>query len=379
MRFIHLSDLHIGKRGNEFSMLEEQKYILIEILNIVKEQKADAVLIAGDVYDKPTPGEDAVKLFDYFLTRLAQNRIATYIISGNHDSAVKLSFASELIKESNIYIAPAYDGNAQCFTLGEKDAPINLYLLPFIKPIVMRHLFPERAEEIKDYTDACRLAIEMMQVDEHACNVLVAHQFVTGAWRSESEEISVGGIDNIDASVFEPFDYVALGHIHGPQQVGRASIRYCGTPLKYSFSEVNHKKSVTLVEIIPGKEPKIDEILLSPKHDMREIKGTFEQLMMKENYEGTSTQDYIHAILTDEDEVPNALAKLRVIYPNIMKLTYDNNRTRENKIMKDTVDVEHKSELELFEEFFAMQNNIPMSDKQRELARELIEKLGKEV
>ncbi|MCR5666182.1 MAG: exonuclease SbcCD subunit D [Eubacterium sp.] len=379
MRFIHLSDLHIGKRVNEYSMIEDQEYILKEILAIINEEKPDGIFIAGDVYDKATPSEDAVKLFDWFLTRLAKKKVPTYIISGNHDSAVKLSFASELIREANIYITHRYDGTAQHYTLTEDGQSVNLYLLPYIKPIVIRHLFEERAKEIENYTDACRVAIEQMNVDPKACNILVAHQFVTGAERSESEEVSVGGMDNVDASVFDAFDYVALGHIHGPQSVGRNTIRYCGTPLKYSFSEVNHKKSITVVEISPGKEPSIRTVELTPKHDMREIKGTMDELLSRANYEGTNTDDYIHAIITDEDDVPEAMAKLRVIYKNIMKMTYDNKRTRENRVFSDAIDVEHKSELELFEEFFEMQNNIPMSDLQREMSEKLIEQIRKEV
>ena len=377
MKLIHLSDLHLGKRVNEFSMIEDQKYILTRIINIVDEEKPDGILIAGDVYDKSVPNEEAVKLLDDFLGKIAKRRIETFIISGNHDSAVKLAFASDLIDLSGIHISPAYQGNVKPYTIEKNGAKINIYMLPFIKPVMVKAAFPEEAENIADYTDACRVAISHMDVQENENNVLVAHQFVAGAQRSESEEISVGGLDHVDYTVFAPFDYVALGHIHGPQRIGRDTVRYSGTPLKYSFSEAKHHKSVTVIEM-ENKSVEIRTVDLIPLRDMREIKGSFNELVNKKNYEGTATQDYIHAILTDEEDVMDAMGKLRVIYPNLMKLSYDNKRTRENRTLSDTVDVENKSPLELFQEFYETQNNQPMSDEQTDFVVELIEKIWKE-
>lgn len=373
MKLIHLSDLHIGKRVNEFSMIEDQQYILTEILNIVDEEQPDGVLIAGDVYDKSIPSEDAVHLLDDFLTKLARKNLQVYMISGNHDSSVKLSFASNLIDKAGVHIAPVYDGRVEPYTLEDKVGNVvKLYLLPFIKPLHVRTVFPEA--EIGDYSDACAYAIAHMEMDPKACNILVAHQFVTGAERSESEEISVGGLDDVSVEVFDDFDYVALGHIHGPQRVGRDTVRYSGTPLKYSFSEANHHKSVTVLEI-EGKEVGIRTVELKPLRDMRIIRGSYEEVTSKKNYEGTNTEDYVQIVLTDEEDIVDAMGKLRVIYPNLMKLLYDNTRTRENREISSFVDVERKQPIELFDEFFESMNNQPMTQEQRDFTKDLIDKI----
>ncbi|MBQ1235366.1 MAG: exonuclease SbcCD subunit D, partial [Oscillospiraceae bacterium] len=237
----------------------------------------------------------------------------------------------------------------------------------------VRRFFPE--EKIESYTDAMRVAIAAMGIDENERNVLITHQFVTGASTCESEEISVGGTDNVDAAVFEGFDYVALGHIHGPQNVGSERIRYCGTPLKYSFSEAGHKKSVSLVELGEKGELKVSTLPLVPRRDMREIKGTYNELTAKSYYEGTAVEDYLHITLTDEEDVPEAVGRLRVIYPNIMKLSYDNRRTQSSNVINAAEDVQQKSPLSLFEELYEMQNNQTMSDEQRSFAQELIEQI----
>lgn len=373
MKLIHLSDLHIGKRVNEFSMIEDQKYILMKIINIIDDENPDGVLIAGDVYDRSVPAEEAMQLWDDFLTRLAKRNLKVFAINGNHDSAVRFSDHSKLIEKTGIFLSPIYTGVVEPLILEDEYGALNIYLLPFIKPAIVRQAFPD--ENISDYTDACRVAIEHMNVDAGKRNVLVAHQFVTGATRCDSEEISVGGLDNVDSSVFDCFDYVALGHIHGKQRIGRDTVRYCGTPLKYSFSEKDHKKSVTVVDFKEKGTVDIREIPLVPLHDLREIKGTYEELTAKKNYEGTDLEDYIHAVLTDEDDVLDAIGKLRVIYPNLMKLSYDNKRTRENRFVDEVKDIDNKSPLQLFEEFFELQNNQPMSEKQREISTELIERI----
>ena len=373
MKLIHLSDLHIGKRVNEISMIEDQEYILHQILQIVDDEKADAVLIAGDVYDKSVPSAEAVTLFDDFLCRLAKRKIPTLIISGNHDSPERLAFGNRLMEESGIFISPVYDGSVSTFTLSDENGDVDFWLLPFLKPAHVKRYFPDAG--IESYTDAVRVAVEKMGIDTAKRNVLLTHQFVTGASTCESEEISVGGSDNVDASVFEDFDYVALGHIHGPQNIGSNQIRYCGTPLKYSFSEEAHHKSVTVVNL--GKKGKLELQLrpLTPRHDLRSIRGTFEELTSKSFYEGTATDDYLHIILTDEEDVPEAIGKLRIIYPNLMKLSYDNTRTRTNQVIVGAEDVQRKSPLELFDELYELQNNQPMSEEQRSFTQELIESI----
>ena len=373
MKFIHLSDLHIGKRVNEFSMLEDQKYILRVILGIIDEEKPDGVLIAGDVYDKSVPSAEAVQLLDDFLCRLAGRKLPTYIISGNHDSAERLSFGSRLMDMSGIHLSPVYDGTMTSFTMSDDYGDVNIYMLPFIKPIHVRRFFPEA--EIESYTDAIRTAIENTDIDKAQRNIIVTHQFVTGAARSESEEISVGGSDNVDASVFDDFDYVALGHIHGPQKIGRETVRYCGTPLKYSFSESGHKKSVTVIEMAEKGNTVIRAVPIIPKRDMREIKGRYEEIVLKESYEGTSTDDYMHITLTDEEDIPDVMNKLRKIYPNIMKLDYDNKRTRNAAAASMAEDIERKSPLDLFADFYEKQNGQPLSAVQTEFIKSLAEEI----
>ena len=373
MKLIHLSDLHIGKRVNEVSMIEDQEYILAQIVGIIDNEKADAVLIAGDVYDKSVPSAEAVTLFDDFLCQLAKRNLPVLIISGNHDSPERLAFGNRLIEESGIYISPVYSGKIEPVVLFDEHGEVNFWLLPFIKPAHLKRYIPD--ENIESYTDACRVAVEKMGIDTSKRNVLLTHQFVTGASTCESEELSVGGSDNVDASVFANFDYVALGHIHGPQNIGSNKIRYCGTPLKYSFSEANHHKSVTVVNLEAKGELDLQLRPLVPKHDMQEIRGTFAELTEKAFYENMATDDYLHIILTDEEDVPEAIGRLRVIYPNIMKLSYDNTRTKSNRIIDGAQDVQRKTPLELFEELYEQQNNQPMSDKQRTFARELIESI----
>ena len=373
MKFVHLSDLHLGKRVNEFPMIEDQEYILKEILTIIKNEKPDGVIIAGDVYDKSIPSEDAMRLWDGFLISLAEKKVQVFAISGNHDSAIRFADHGALVDSAGIHLSPVYDGNVKKYVLDDSEGPVNIYLLPFIKPAVVRNVFPDA--EIKDYTDACQVAIEKMDVNTAERNILVAHQFVTGAERCDSEDIMVGGLDNVSASVFDSFDYVALGHIHGKQRIERDTIRYCGTPLKYSFSEKDHQKSVTIVDIGKKGEVAISEVPLVPKHDLREIRGTYEELTLKKNYEGTATDDYIHAVLTDEDDIPDAVGKLRVIYRNLMKLSYDNKRTASQQEITDAEDVERKSPLELFSEFFEKQNNHEMSEEQKNYVQECIESI----
>lgn len=376
MKLIHLSDLHLGKRVNEFSMLEDQQYILTEILQIIDREKPDGVMIAGDVYDKSVPSAEAVALLDDFLVRLAKRDLQVFLISGNHDSPERMAFGGRLMAQSGVHLAPIYDGKVSPITLTDEYGPVNLYLLPFLKPAHVRRCFPER--EILTYTDALAAAIEAMGVDPAQRNVLVTHQFVTGAARCDSEEISVGGTENVDVSVFGPFDYVALGHIHGPQQVGRETVRYCGTPLKYSFSEAKHQKSVTVVELGEKGAVSVRTVPLTPMRDLAELRGTYEELTFRGFYDGTSyPRDYVHITLTDEEDIPDAVSKLRIIYPNLMKLDYDNKRTRAGIILEGAED-QQRSPLELLEEFYEKQNGQPMGEKQRAFAKSLMERIWEE-
>lgn len=373
MRFLHLSDLHLGKRVNEFSMLEDQAYILKEILNIIDEQKVEAVLIAGDVYDKVIPSAEAVRLLDDFLTRLAARELPVFLISGNHDSAERVAFGSRLMSSRQIYLSPVFESDVEPITISDRYGEINIYMLPFVKPSLVKRLYPE--EEIITYQDAVNAAVQHMQIDTDKRNILLAHQFVTGAARCDSEELSVGGVDDVDASVFEGFEYVALGHLHGPQKIGKETVRYSGTPLKYSFSEASHKKAAVIVDVEEKGTVKIQQIPLVPKHDMREIRGTYMEVTALDFYKDMNTEDYLHITLTDEEDIPDAIGKLRTIYPNIMKLSYDNLRTRAAVTVRGTAEVEEKSPMELLREFYELQNNQPMTDGQEEIARGMMEEI----
>ena len=370
MKLIHLGDLHIGKRVNEFSMLEDQEFILARILSVIEDEQPDGVLLAGDIYDKTVPSAEAVALFDRFLVRLARLGPAVFMISGNHDSPERIAFGGRLMEQSRVYVSPIFDGHIKSVLLKEGTRQARIYLLPFVKPAQVRHYLDE---SVTDYNQAMEACIREMQVNPEEINILVAHQFVTGAIRCESEELSVGGTDNVDFEVFEPFDYVALGHLHGPQQVGRETIRYAGSPLKYSFSERNQVKSVTVVEIERKGRIGVRQVPLTPRRDLREIRGTYAELTMRDNYAGTNVEDYLRVILTDENEVMDALAKLRIIYPNIMRLEYDNTRTRTNSVLLADEAVQEKSRLELLDELYEIQNGVPLSEAQRKYAEDVFE------
>lgn len=374
VKFIHLSDLHIGKIVNEYSMIDDQEYIIYQILKIIDDEKPNAVLIAGDVYDKTQPSTRAVNLLDDFIYKLSTRNLKTFIISGNHDSADRLAFGSRLMSKSNVFMSRAYDGKVDMHTVNDEFGNVNFYLLPFIKPINVRTFFED--EEINSYTDAINVAINSMNVNENERNVILSHQFVTGAIRSDSEDISVGGTDNVDASVYDAFDYVALGHIHAPQKVKKDTIRYSGTPLKYSFSECKHNKTLTVVELKEKGNVEIKEISLIPKRDMVEIKGKYDELMLKDYYKNLNHEnDYYHIILTDEEDILDAISKLRTVYHNIMKLDYDNTRTRANHTINGSDDVENKTPMELFEELYELQNGVNMTDEQSDFVSELMNKV----
>lgn len=410
MKFIHLSDLHLGKRVNSYSMLEDQEYILNEIKAVITAESPDAVLIAGDVYDKPVPPAEAVRLFDDFLVQLSRLGLKVFVISGNHDSPERIAFGSRLMDASGIYLSPVYDGTVTPVSLHDTYGVVDVYMLPFIKPAHVRRFYETETEQIQSYTDAMQTALSHLPLDHTHRNVLITHQFVTGSVRAESEEISVGGSDNIDASVFAPFDYVALGHLHTPQncgqtapttaadssadeqadathdtelstdtQAGAPRIRYCGTPLKYSFSEAKDRKSVTVIELYEKGNLHIHTVPLKPLHDLVELKGTYDTVTARSFYEGTSWQeDYTHITLTDEEDIPDAIGKLRAIYHHLMKLDYDNKRTRSSSEITADLAVEEKTPIQLFSDFYELQNNQPLSEEQATFLNGLIETIWEE-
>lgn len=376
MKFLHLSDFHLGKKVNGFSMFRDQEHILKEVIKIIDEEKPEAVLIAGDIYDKPVPPAEAVSLLDNFLYELASRMLRVFIISGNHDSAERLFFGARLMNGGGVYIAPAYNGTVEPVVLNDAFGELAIYMLPFIKPVNVRRYYED--ENIESYDDAVRKVVEHMNIDKSKRNILLSHQFVTGALRSDSEEIHVGGSDNISSEIYAPFDYAALGHIHRAQHVGKEHIRYCGTPLKYSFSEINHIKSASLVELREKGRIQIRERELLPLHDMRELKGSYMELTARGFYKDFNTEDYFRIILTDEEDIPDAVGRLRTVYPNLMQIDYDNSRTRREQSIEDIDRAENLSPMELFEQFFEKQNNRKMSEEQVLYMENLISRVWEE-
>nr|WP_288964041.1 exonuclease SbcCD subunit D [uncultured Mogibacterium sp.] len=380
MKLMHLADLHLGKRVNGFSMMEDQEYILNRILEIMEEEQPDGLLIAGDVYDKTIPPAEAVRLMDDFLTAVAAKHVPVFLISGNHDSAERVAFGHQLMQGSGIWISPMYDGIIRHHTLEDRWGEVNIYLIPFLRPSVVRSFFPD--VEIEDYTDALRTIIEDLQVDTSRRNVVLAHQFVTAAGAlpetCDSEQLSVGGLDRVDGSVFSPFDYTALGHLHGPQRVGSETIRYAGSPLKYSFSELHQKKSVTVAELRAKGETEIRQIPLQPRREMIELRGTFEEILEEARKKGELQTDYYHMILTDETDVVDALSRLREYYPNIMLLDYDNRRTRSQKEVEQLDRVEERTPGELFAALYEQQNGQEMDSDRKEYLDGLIREIWEE-
>ena len=370
MRFLHLADLHRGPRVTEFSLIEDQKFIFDKILNIIDEKKIEAVLIAGDVYDKPVPSAEAVTVLNSFLNSLAKRNLKVFVISGNHDSQERIGFGAELISQSGVYMSKPFSRNVETHKIKDEYGEINIYMLPFIKPAMVKHVYEEA--DIDSYDSAMAYVMEQTKVDEGERNLLIAHQFVRGADRCDSEEVSVGGIDEVSVENFKRFDYVALGHLHSPQHIKSEFVRYSGTPLKYSFSEAKHQKTALIVNMKEKGNITLEKVPLIPKHDMIEIKGKYQEIMSKDFYKDIDRMDYAHVTLTDEQDVLHAMELLRTVYPNIMKLDYDNTRTRSNNEIKGGKNVEKKQPLDLFKEFYELQNNQPMSREQADFMDKLI-------
>ena len=364
MRLLHLSDLHLGKRLYGVSMLAEQREMLTHILSVIETEGIEAVLIAGDVYDRMLPPAEAVELCDWFLSQLAAKRIPVLLINGNHDSAERLAFGAQLMGAAGVYLTPVYDGTVRRVTLEDAEGPVDFYLLPFLKPALVRPYDPE----VSDYPSALTSALRGLPTDPTRRNVLLAHQFVTGAAVSESEERIVGGLDEVPVSVFDGFDYVALGHLHQAQHIGRETVRYCGTPLQYAFSE--GAKSLTIVELGAGAV-EVRTLPLSPAHPLRTLRGDFHSLL-----NGEGSEDYLYIRLTDEQEIPDAAARLRSVYPNLLRQDYDNTRTRSQETLELEAVAEQVSPMELFTEFYRMQNGQDMTEAQSGYLSALLESMG---
>lgn len=375
MKIIHLSDLHIGKRVCDCSLIEDQEFILNSILEIIREESPDAVIIAGDVYDKPIPTAEAIRLLDNFIFALSEMDLHTFIISGNHDSPERLSFGNRIMSSSGIHISSVYNGETLPITLHDDYGEVDFYLLPFIKPAMVRRFFDT---ELTDYNSAVKAAVGRMKIDSSKRNVIVTHQFVTGSI-CDSEELSVGGTENVDSEVFDEFDYVALGHIHRPQNVGDKKIRYCGTPLKYSISEIGQKKSLTVVELREKGELSVQTIPLKPMREMREYKMPFTELTAKSFYDTIDTNDYIVATLTDEIDIPDAVKTLQQIFPNLVKMRYDNSRTNNISVIHAENSTEKLPPEVLFEKFYEQQNNHSMTDEQREFINKIVQEIWGEI
>lgn len=373
MKFFHLSDLHLGKTVHEFSMLEDQEYILKIILGIADEEQPEAVLIAGDVFDRTVAPTEALRLFDDFLDGLVRRNIQVFMISGNHDSADRLSFGARLLNKSGVHISRVFNGEILPITLPDEHGEIDLFLMPFLKPVQIKRFYEEAA--IDTWTDAVRVVIDHMAINPDRRSVLLTHQFVTGAETCESEEMSIGGADDVDVQVFAAFDYTALGHLHRAQSVGHPAVRYCGTPLKYSFSEANHHKSLTVLEMKAKGDLEIREIPLTPRRDMREIRGKYLEVTFRDFYQNQNREDYLRITLTDEEDQPDAMSKLRIIYPNLMRLDYDNMRTQAERVSSESVDARQFSPVQLFEMLYTEQNGQPISQTQRDYLTSLIDQV----
>ncbi len=376
MKLFHLSDLHLGKRIHERSLIEDQQYILNQIVELVSSEKPDAVMIAGDIYDRSLPPEEAVALFDDFLYELSRLNVNVLIISGNHDSAERLGFGGRIMDRNGIFLSPEfnkanYERILKPIVLNDEYGDVNFYMLPYITPAAVR---AAQGSEISDRNEMAESVFSDMNIDTSKRNVLIAHQLVTGASACDSERLSVGGADNIDYEVFEPFDYAALGHLHGKQRIGRDTVRYCGTPLKYSFSEVNHHKSITVVNIGEKGNVQISEIPLdAPLHDWREIKGKFDDIVS-----GDKSDDYIRVILTDDDEKVNAMSRLRERFKNIMSMEYDNRQTRIEGQFVSTENFEKLSYVDMFAEFYKQQRGGELNAEQLKIVTDIFSEIEEE-
>lgn len=380
MRILHLADLHLGKILQEQPLIEDQKYMLEEIIKKVQEENIEIILISGDIYDRSIPQTDAVDMLDYFLNKLIKDlKKQVFIISGNHDSKERLGFGNKIFENDGLYISSKYEGQIKKVELQDEYGKLNIYLLPFIKPVEVKKYFED---EILSYDETIKKIIEKENIDETQRNIILTHQFVTcigeEVERTDSETISLGGIDNVDISNYDKFDYVAIGHVHRPQRIGRDTARYAGTMLKYSFSEVNHKKTIPIIDFKEKGNINIKLVELTPLRDMREIKGPIEELTKKENYKNTNTEDYIKAIITNEEPVYDAIGQIRKVYPNVLKLEIQNSKSsvsQNDEKEKKLQNIKNKSEVELFNEFYKFQNYTELNDEQTQVIENIVKEI----
>lgn len=371
MKIAHISDLHLGKNLHNFSLIEDQKYILDKIIDTLVKEKIQALIIAGDVYDKSIASVEAINLFESFLLSLVQKKISVLIVSGNHDSFERLTFGKKFMESCDIYFSKSTDKLIDKIQLKDEFGNINFYLLPFIKPADVRHTFS--VEEIHSYEDAVKYVIDESKINKQERNILVAHQNVLNAQHCDSEDISIGGVDAISSSLFSDFDYVALGHIHKPQFIGQdKKIRFCGTPLKYSVSELEHEKSITIIDFKQKNDITFEYIPLQPKRDIRRIKGTFEQIIENSKNDSYNKQDFIDIILTNENEVEDAIYKLRTVYPNVLQITYDNSKTNNVNTIENIQKISSLDPNKIFSEFYENRNGLPMDEEQSKYIKDLI-------
>lgn len=377
MKLLHLSDLHIGKSVNGYSMLEEQKNAFRQIIEYIIVEKPSALLIAGDIYDRAIPSVEAVRVFDEFLTNLLHTNIDVLIIAGNHDSPDRLNYANRILSEMRLHICGTFDGKMKPITLSDEFGKVNFYLLPFIKPIIVRGYCSDK--EIESYDDAIRMILENIEIKVEERNILVSHQFFTKKGmdleRSDSEINIVGGIDEIDASILSLFDYVALGHLHGSQKVGAENIRYAGSPIKYSFSECKQNKCVLMIDIKEKGDITVKELPLKAIHDLREIKGKFDELLRADIAMVGNKDDYLRIVITDDDEIIDPMNKLRSVYPNAMVLGFENSRTsiELEKIGSSAENIESLSEYDLFSQFYTDITGCTMTEEQAAIIHNLLD------
>lgn len=371
MRFLHLADLHLGRVLNNYNMLEDQRYTLNALVKTVSEQKIDAVLIAGDVYQKASPPAEAMTLFSDFLCKLHELNVKVFIISGNHDSAERVSYLAPFMARDGIFVTDTFSGKLQTVTLTDGYGPVHIHMLPFIRPVSVR---PFTEKKINDYTDAVRAVIEASEMDRSERNILIAHQYVTGAVLSDSEERVVGGLDNVDGSVFEGFDYVALGHLHTPQRVGRDTVRYSGSLLKNSFSEVGHVKKAVCIEMREKGETELSFIPVPVAREMREIKMPLSEVLAQ-----PYSEDLMRVILTDEDVPPDARVTVTTVFPYLLSFGVCNSKTTEETGVDAGEILRTNTVEELFSDFYAMQNNgVRPGEEHLKVLRSILEDLEEE-
>lgn len=378
MKFLHIADLHIGKVVAGFQMLEDQKIVLNQMIEFIKQEKPDGILIAGDIYDRSVPSAEAMAVFDDFLTKIYVCGCSVFMVSGNHDSPERLGFAGELLKQNKLYIAGEVKEEIEKVSLVCGKTKVNVYLLPFARVPVLNAVFQIDG---KNYNDGIKAAIEKMNLNPEEINLLVTHYFVSNGVKkpelSESEvALSVGSIEEIDSKLLEVFDYVALGHIHGPQWVGKETIRYAGSLLKYSFSEVLHHKSVTMIDVIEKGKISISTKELTAPHNMRKIKGRLEELIKEEIVKSGNPMDYLHVTLTNKEELINPIAVLKSVYPNIMQLVFEKNIVEQQGEI-EVNSIQNQSTLEIYKTFFEEVTSYEIDRDRYQVMEKILEELEK--